>query len=374
MTIKKLDDGRYKVEVYLGRASSGKKIMKYGTFDKQKEAKQFELEMLQQYKGKVDVSDKIKLDAYLDQWYNTYVTANTKITTQKRYKRLITQIKERLGYIPLIELTTPMIDRMYADIKKDTTLTNGTIIKIHRVFRQAIEQAVAWGMLDKNPVQYARPPKDDIRVINAWGIEQFSLFYNNINNDLLKLPVLIAFHTGLRVGEVSALKWSDVDLDKGMLSVNYTMIHNKGGLELISPKSDSSKASVTLTESLLVELKKVKKDHNLHKLQHKINIEYVVGKLDGGPLSPNYITKAFTKELKKINAKLKDTLPVITFHGLRHTHASILYASGANSHEISKRLRHSRVSTTDDIYIHLTEDKKKDTASTFEDAIKKAAK
>ncbi|MBU5313433.1 tyrosine-type recombinase/integrase [Tissierella carlieri] len=88
---------------------------------------------------------------------------------------------------------------------------------------------------------------------------------------------------------------------------------------------------------------------------------------DGRPLRSTYISKAFTRFAKQFSEEKR--IDRITFHGLRHSHATIVYGARADSQEISKRLRHSRVSTTDDIYIHVTEEIKKSTAQLFNQAI-----
>ncbi len=377
MSVRKIEDGRYKAEVYLGKKSSGKKARKTKIFVKQKDAKKWEREIIAKYKtGSMDLDENMLLETYLDYWFATYVEANTKYNTQKRYKRLLTQVKERIGYLPLVDVKTPIVDRLYADIKRDTNLANGTIVKIHRVFRQAMEQAVGWELLIKNPVHYAKPPKDDVREIEAWSMEEADLFFKTLPECQVWLPAYVVYHTGLRQGEVAALRWQDVDLDEGILKVNHNMIEKKGGiLELDTPKTDSSLSVVVMTDSLIMTLKKLQLEHKKHKLQTGIEMEYVCGWLDGRPLRPNYISKAFKKAVEKVNKLLKkeDQITLITFHGLRHTHASILYDVGASSHEISKRLRHSRVSTTDNIYIHMSEKKRKDTALAFDDAVKKNA-
>lgn len=375
MSITKLKNGKYKAEVYLGKGQEGK-VRKTKTFVKEKDAKKWERSITTQYgSGALNLDSSMVLSDYLDYWYNTYAVSSTKFYTQKRYKRLLQQVKDRIGYLKLTELRTPVIDRMYADLKTQTQLANGTILKIHRVLRQSLEQAVAWDMIMKNPASYAKPPKDDVRDIKSWSIEDAKLYFENAEESQVKLPAFIVYHTGLREGEVAALRWDDIDFDDGLLHVRHNLVNKgKGILELDEPKTESSQAPVAMTESLIRELKRIQIVHKKHKLQTNIDIEFVCGWLDGRPLNPNYISKAFRNSVEKVNLKTGDKLPVITFHGLRHTHASILYDSGASSHEISKRLRHSRVSTTDDIYIHMTEQKKKDTANVFEEAIKKTAK
>jgi integrase len=378
MSVKKQKDGRYKAEVYLGKKSSGKKARKTKIFDKQRDAKDWEREMKAKYKtGSMDLDENMILEDYLNYWYETYVEAKTKYNTQKRYKRLLVQVNERIGYLPLSDVKTPIVDRLYSDLMKETTLANGTIVKIHRVFRQAMEQAVGWELLVKNPVHYAKPPKDDVREIETWSMEEADLFFKTLPECQVKLPAYIVYHTGLRQGEVAALRWQDIDFDNEILKVNHNMVEKKGGiLELDTPKTDSSLSEVVMTPSLIVALKKVQLEHKKHKLLTGIEMEYVCGWLDGRPLRPNYISRAFKQAIERVNKLLKqeDQITPITFHGLRHTHASILYEVGASSHEISKRLRHSRVSTTDNIYIHMSERKKKDTAAAFESAINKTAK
>src|SRR5665648_380299 len=201
MAVFKMKDGYYKAEIYLGRKSNGKKVRKTKIFEKQKDAKKWERETIAKYKtGNLNLDENMLLETYLDYWFNTYVTINTKYNTQKRYKRLLLQVTERIGYLPLIDVKTPIVDRLYADIKRETGIANGTIVKIHRVFRQAMEQAVAWDFIIKNPVHYAKPPKDDTRKIEAWSIEEADLFFKVLPECQVKLPAYIVYHTGLRQG------------------------------------------------------------------------------------------------------------------------------------------------------------------------------
>lgn len=375
MAVRKLDNGKWYAEVYLGTDPiTGKKIRKTKTFNKQKDAKDWEREIIQSYKtGELNINKSMSVGEYLDYWYDTYVLANTKYNTQRRYRTLINCIKDHLGHMPLDELKTPHVDRFYADLKlekddKDNRrYSNGTILKVHRLFHQAIEKAIAWNLLIKNPVKYATKPQDDNRNMEVWNLKQVDYFLENIKDAEIYnvyYPTLIAVYTGLRVGEVAALKWENVNLREGSLMVKYNAVEKKGeGVVLEEPKTEKSKDKVMLPDVLTKELKKLKREHKKHKLEHGIDLDFVCCWPDGRPLRPTYISKAFKYHVERLN------MPYITFHGLRHTHASILFELGASSQEISKRLRHSRVSTTDDIYIHLKEDTKKSTADLFNRAV-----
>lgn len=386
-------ENNYYVEVYLGKDPlTNKKIRKTKLFPgltrkSLKEAKAWEAEILALYKtGELDLKGSMKLSEYLDYWFETYVETNCAYQTQLRYKTLCDCVKEHIGHLPLEKIKTPIIERFYADLKKEMiTLKNGTtkrrymdgtILKTHKLLRQSLDKAVAWEMIVKNPADYATAPEDDEREINTWSIEEVESFLQLIKQSKLYLPTFIAFHTGMREGEICALRWSDINLKEGYLTVNHNMVQKGKKLVLEDPKTSASKAKVIMTKELIEKLKEVQsiqeklsgidKTEKVVSINNENKYSYVCCWEDGKPLRPLYVTQTFSKYVKKFNYKK------ITFHGLRHSHATILFSNGASSHEISKRLRHSRVATTDDIYIHLTEEIKKSTAELFSKAVEKA--
>jgi len=383
MAIRETPKGYY-VEVFLGRDPlTNKKIRKTKIFtplsrNSLTEAKIWEANMLTSYKtGELDLKGTMTLSDYLDYWFDTYVITNTSYQTQARYKTLCTCIKEHIGHLQLEKLRTPIIERFYADLKLEKiTLKNGTvkrrymdgtILKTHKLLRQALDKAVAWEMIVKNAADYAKAPKDNDREVSTWSIDETERFLSLIKDSKVYLPTFIAFFTGLREGEICALKWENINLEEYYINVKYNMVQKGKSLELEDPKTKSSKSIVYISEELKIKLEEVKKQQQILWLQSgkTIDFQYVCSWDDGRPLRPLYVAKTFTDFVKQYNFKK------ITFHGLRHTHASVLYANGATSHEISKRLRHSRVATTDDIYIHLTEEKKKSTADIFSRAVER---
>ena len=150
------------------------------------------------------------------------------------------------------------------------------------------------------------------------------------------------------------------------------MVEKKGeGLVLEDAKPLPVEATVALTKELTSVLESVLKEQKKHKLKTGIGIEYVCRWEDGRPLRPYLYIKDFLQNMQKQFSEEKG-IDSITFHGLRHSHATILFSAGASSQEISKRLRHSRVSTTDDIYIHVTEDIKNLLLRYLDKAVEKA--
>lgn len=390
MAIRDTKDGKgYYVEVFLGTdPNTGEKIRKTKTFrpknrENSKLAKAWEVDILNQYEKGELVKKKVLLKDYLDEWYNACITpSKLAYNTKRRYTSLLDCVKNGLGNVRADKLRTKMIDDFYLKLQSEMiTLKNGTvkrrymdgtILKVHKIFKQAMDQAVIWEVVVKNYVADAKPPADDVRDIKSWSIEDINDFLANIKESKVYLPTFIAYHTGLREGEVSALKFkTDIDFKKEVINVNHNMVEKRGeGLVLEYPKTDSSKDTVVMTKALKDKLKAVEKEHKIHKLKTGIELEYVCSWEDGRPLRPTYISRAFSK-FAKIYAAEHDIAP-ITFHGLRHSHATILFENGASSQEISKRLRHSRVSTTDDIYIHVKNEIKKSTADIFDKAVDKA--
>lgn len=378
MAVRKTDKG-YKAEVFLGiDPATNKKIRKTKTFKLQKEAKDWEIKILRDYKtGELNINADMSLKTYLEYWYETYAVPNTKYTTHRRYRTLIDKINLSIGHIALNKVKTPIIDKFYADLKKELNkkgkdkgkrrYSDSTVLKFHKLLVQAFEKAIGWDILIKNPAKYATAPKSDTKEITVWSLDQVNYFLNSIKGvEVYNIyyPVLIAFHTGLRAGEIAALKWDNVNLKEGYLDVKLNAVEKKGeGITFTTPKTESSSARVMLTNELIKELKELKKKHKIHKLESGIDLDFVCTKLDGKSYRPTYFSKAFKYQVERLE------MPYLTFHGLRHTHASILFELGASSQEISKRLRHSRVSTTDDIYIHLKEDTKKSTADLFNQAV-----
>ncbi|MBC8589376.1 tyrosine-type recombinase/integrase [Paratissierella segnis] len=385
MAIREVEGGYY-VEVFLGVDEiTGKKVRKTKTFKPQnrenlKKAKTWEVKIQEQYEnGELTPKGDMALSTFLDDWFETFIKGKKAYNTERRYNVFIDCIKAHLGQVRVNKLKTKMVDEFYNKMSKEMiTLKNkttkrrymdGTILKTHKMFKLAMDQAVKWELVSKNVVTLASPPADDKRKIKFWDVKTINEFLEYIKDETIYLPVFIAYHTGLREGEISALRGKyDINLKKGYLTVNHNMVEKKGeGLVLEDTKTPASEAKVALTKELTFVLKSVLKEQKKHKLKNGVDLEYICCWDDGRPLRPTYISRTFTKFAKKFAEERG--IDRITFHGLRHSHATILYSAGADSQEISKRLRHSRVSTTDDIYIHVTEEIKKSTAQIFDKAI-----
>lgn len=382
MAVRELENGYY-VEVYLGiNPTTGKKDRATKTFSPKNRknhaaAKAYEVKVKEKYdNGEFVVSDNTTLSDFLDEYFETMIEGKKAYNTVKRYKVFVACIKEHLGKIRLTKLRTKEIDKFYSDMQKEkVTRKNGTIekrysdetiLKTHKFFRMAIEQAVIWEMVIKNYVAFADPPKSDTPEAKYWDLDTVEEFLEYIEGETIELPSFIAWHTGIREGEICALRFKeDVNFDEEYIKINHNMVEKTEiGLEIEDPKTDSSKDIVYMTTDLKSRLLEVEKEHELHYMETGIELPYVCCWKDGRPLRPTYISKTFTKFALRFAAE-KGIEP-ISFHKLRHSHANALYKNGADTFQISKRLRHSRPSTTENIYLHGNKEIKKSTALIFD--------
>jgi len=159
--------------------------------------------------------------------------------------------------------------------------------------------------------------------------------------------------------ELLALKWRNVDLVRGVLTVLETLEETKeGGLRFKPPKTKGSRRSVTLPEITLEELKrhKVSQAEMLLGLGVRQDAETLVcGRYDGRPRSPRAFTKEFTVFMKALRSSGRRDIPRVIFHGLRHSHATQLLRSGIHPKIAQERLGHSTIAVTLDLYSHVSQ-------------------
>jgi integrase len=167
----------------------------------------------------------------------------------------------------------------------------------------------------------------------------------------LYVPAMVALFTGARLGEVLALRWSRVDLDGKTISIREALELTKAGIRFKAPKTKAGRRDVTLPDLLVNALR----EHRKERLELQIKLgagrlpddALLFANLEGGPLQPSNVSSDWGELAGRIG------VPDVTFHGLRHTHASQLIDAGVDIVTISKRLGHARPSVTLAIYAHM---------------------
>ena len=218
-----------------------------------------------------------------------------------------------------------------------------TVHHMHRVLKQALRQAVNWGMLHHNPADVVKPPKVERAQMKALETAEIAGLLAHFRPTRMYVPTLLAVTCGLRRGEIAALKWRAVDLVSAQMSVSESVEQTSKGVRTKETKSGRSR-TVALPSIVVDELRRhrLRQAEELLKLGVRVDEQTpVVSRETGEALQPNSLTHEFVRILSKAPA-----LPRIRFHDLRHTHATQLLSVGVHPKIAQERLGHSTVSIT----------------------------
>ncbi|WP_373816695.1 tyrosine-type recombinase/integrase [Jeotgalibaca porci] len=319
--------------------------------------------------GRFKNVSKISFVDYSQHWFDNYVMMNLKYNTQQNYRGILdNHIIPHLKNYYLMEIDAPLLQKLvHNEFQKGLAQKTMSIIisVLRNMFRKAVYPYI---FLKENPMAYVeaprfdsyKPTKEELKIIPAelWiklqvATPEASDFY---------IPMMIAYYTGMRRGEICALEWKNVDLVDQVIKVEKTMYHKKKEIVLGSPKTKSSLREVTIGDALTKILRKHRKRQMENRLRYGkfySENEFVCTKDSGDVVTPNSIKWNVDKTRKLTDVDFN-------FHSFRHTHATMLLEAGASVKEVQVRLGHSRSSITQDTYLHLTEKKKRDTAELFD--------
>jgi integrase len=259
-------------------------------------------------------------------------------------------ILPELGDLKLRSLTPQRLNAFYARLLacghcvKGTGLAPSTVIRIHATLHRACRDAVRWGYLTTNPADKADPPKQKMGgfEMRTWNAGELRVFLEAASLSTEPDMWLLFAMTGMRRGEVLGLRWKDVDLERGLVSVRQTVLNVGGRRVFSSPKTARSRRVVALDPATVATLRK----HWSNKAGDPSAL--IFSEEDGRPLDGNAVTRRFVKLLTEAG------LPRIRLHDLRHTHATLALGLGIHPKIVSERLGHSTIAFTLDIYSHAT--------------------
>lgn len=259
-----------------------------------------------------------------------------------------------LGHRKLKDITRAEVRRLYS--KKSKTLSSRSVDYIHTTLQKALDQAVTDELLPRNVARGERPRssrhQEEVKALYPVQVRALATAASESPNQAL---YVVAVHTGLRQGELLGLRWSDVDLDEGKLSVCRSLKMTDHGLDFGPTKNKASRRSVPLTRSAVAALK-------VHRLQqHEERLR--IGELweDQNLVFPNRVGKLmdrgnlYHREFKVLLKKAGLQNEGFTFHSLRHTFATELFRRGKHPKIMQSLLGHSSITQTMDRYSHLLE-------------------
>jgi integrase len=239
-------------------------------------------------------------------------------------RQLRLYILPHLGHVPLRSIRVEQIDDLYehllTDGRADGTggLATKSVLEVHVLLRQILDDAVARGLMSANPARHAVPPRhrrDQHQRRMAWTAEELARFLAGVSGHRHHRTYWLTAYTGIRRSELVGLRWRDVDLDRGRLSIARTIVAVNGRMQPSSGKTANAARTIDLDRTTVRLLHRWRRDHGDTFGSDDPDRGLVV-RSDGEPVNPQTISQGFGRAVAKAR------LPRITLHGLRHTHAS----------------------------------------------------
>jgi integrase len=316
-----------------------------------READALLVQLLHQRDTGIDApSGRLTVADYLQQWLSTYSQPNLAPKTHIRYEQLIRiHMVPVVGNIPLTKLRPLHIHEVYKRVR-EKGLSARTALHCHRVLKEALQHALRWQLITRNPAEAVDPPTPERYQVPALHPEEVKRLLTISDGTPYGMLVHLAVMTGLRMGELLGLRWQDVDLDSGLISVRQTCQWlPKQGFIFRQPKTHRSARPVTVAKGTVERLRQ----HRVRQLEDRLaaglghqDSDLVFANALGEPIHPNSLRDAWAKVAAEAGLRLR-------FHDLRHAHASLLLQQGVHPKVVSERLGHSTVGVTLDIYSHV---------------------
>lgn len=365
----------WKVRIELEKdVNTGKRRQKsFTVYGSKKDAERFLIEKLREFDtGILKDTRKIKFGEYLDFWKEK-TFGNLEVTTKEGYiQKIDKHIKPYLGNIFLENLKPLHLQNFYYEklqnskLNGEGGLSERTVLALHRIIHSALSQVVKWEFIVRNVAEAVEPPKAKKYQANFLNDKQTEELIRKAQNTDIYIPIMLAIYTGARRGEVLGLNWDNVDLEKGIIKIVDNLCTTQNGLIIKQSKTNSGIRTIAISTSLV----KILKKHKLDQMKNKIRLgaNYCDNNMvccyeDGHLFNPKRFSAKFNEFLEK------NDLPIVRFHDLRHSHASLLVKMGVQPKEISARLGHSNIGITMDLYSHIYEETDREVANMFDKLI-----
>jgi integrase len=371
--ITKRSPGSWSIVINLGKDETGKRRQKWYTFHCQKKG-DAEAEMArilhELATGSAIETKRMSVADYLERWLEDYAKPSVSPRTFEIYTYMVRKhIIPGLGKHLLEKLKPLHIQHFYADrrSKDKGNLSAQTVLHIHKLLKQALAQGVRWQLLIRNPADAVEAPKVARREMQTLSTEQINAAIEVLKCSVIYIPMLIAAYTGMRRGEVLALKWQDIDLDNGLLAVRRAFETTVGRVIVKEPKTAAGRRVIAISQTLVVELRRHKAEQAQRRLlmgMDYINEDWVCAHENGQMIKPVCLSDKWRRFRKLVGVTLG-------LHALRHSHATIMLESGVHPKVVSERLGHSSYGITQDLYTHVMPQMQEDAANRFDEAMRK---
>lgn len=302
---------------------------------------------------------RLKLGTFLRTWLEDVARPSIRASTYSSYHDIVElHLVPGLGHIRLAKLS-PADVQAFLVHKQASGLSASRVHYLHRVLRRALSIAERWSLVSRNVAKLVDPPRLSKREITPLTPGQAAVLIASSKDHRLHALWVTALGTGLRQGELLGLRWEDVDMDGGRLSVRHTLQRVDGVLTLLEPKTERSRRTIALPEVVLAVLRA----HLTHQKMERlvagsgwVMTDHVFTTRRGTPLDAATVTRCFQRGLKAAG------LPHRRFHDLRHSAATFLLAQGFTLEDVKNLLGHSSIVLTSNTYGHVLERRQKQVA------------
>jgi integrase len=277
-----------------------------------------------------------------------------------------------IGSVILSKLRPDAIATMYSTALEHGRRTGGglsprSVCLMHRVLSQAMKQAVKWQLLAQNPSDAVAPPRVERKQMKVLDADGTAAIIEAARPKALFIPILLGALCGLRRGELAALRWQDIDLDAGRISVVASLEQTNSGVRL---KPQSGRARTVALPSLAIEelrRHRLKQAEELLRLGVRQTEEtHVCLQPNYEPWAPRNLSSAFIKFIKASGLRR------VRLHDLRHSHATHLLMANVHPKIVQERLGHANIATTMDLYTHVMPGMQDEAASRVDAALRAA--
>jgi integrase len=363
-SISRRKDGRWEAKYTAHTADGPKRRTLYGKTRKEV-ADKLARALADRASGYTFDTENMTVGEYLDRWLNDSDKGSVRTSTYERHEQIVRlHLNPAIGRVKLSKLTPAHVQGLYRD-KLDSGLSPATVQKIHAVLHKALAQALKWNMIPRNATDAVKAPRPAPEEMYPLSPEEASKLMEAAHGDKLEALYILAVQTGMRQGELLALKWEDVDLNRGVIHVRRTLVRNGGRIALGEPKTKNSRRPVNFTGAAVKALKthleqQLEDIERLGDLYCDDGLVFTSGV--GTLINPsNLRRRSFAPLLQRAR------LPQIRFHDLRHTCATLLLSRNTNPRLVQALLGHATVAITLDTYSHIIPGMGNLTARTMED-------
>lgn len=317
---------------------------------------------------------KLTLADFLERWLKDSVYPNLAPRTAEGYESIVRQhLIPKLGSITLTQLKPAHIQKYYSEVLSNGrcdgkgALSSLTVRHHHMALHRALQIAVKWGLILRNPTDAVDPPRSTISEMRVMNEDELHRFLEAAKSTPYYTLFYLALFTGMRRSELLGLRWSDIDFILCQVSVIRTLHRLKDGtIHFRPPKTAKGRRMIALSPSTVRILRQELKQQVALREMVGIRLEdndLVFSKLDGSPIMPNVVTSAWIRLAQRVGLK------GVRLHDARHTHASLMLKQGVHPKIVQERLGHSTIAITLDTYSHVTPGLQELAAKRFDDIL-----